>query len=232
MNQWSTTDTVRSSSLLRTKQFDAVREIRTLRPLNSWNPEKFAQAQIRGLVRQVFLSSGGVRQVVLSAVDPDTDVRSVCRRIGEELANEKVGHVAVVEGGQQVLRGTAAGSASLADGNAMRRDAKQVRDNLWLAPGLAGDEHVSREELHSHFLELKHDFEFSIVEASPVGYSDQAIASARAADGIILVLSARHTRRVTARAARNMLDFENVRVLGAVLADRTFPMPQKIYQRL
>jgi len=232
MNQWSTTPTLLSPAGLKTKEFDEVREIRALRPLNSWNPERFAQAQVRGLVRKVFLSSDAVRQVVLSAIEPDTEVRSVCRRIGEELARENVGDVAVVERVRRIPRGTVADAAPNEHRDAMRPCANRIRENLWLASGPLSDNHVALEELHSHLSGLKRDFEFSILEVAPVGHSDEAIVSARAADGIILVLSARHTRRVTASSVKQMLALANVRILGAVLADRTFPIPEKIYQRL
>jgi hypothetical protein len=231
MNQWSATPTLRSPSPLRAEEFDVVREIRTLRPLKLWNPEKFATAQIRGLVRQVFFSEEPVRQVVLSAVDPDTDVRPICRWIGEVLANERVGKVAVVDRGH-VACSMAVSSTLTEDRNAQRCHASHVRDNLWIAPGLASDNDIPREELHSRLSELKRNFEYSIVEVAPFGSSDEAIASASAADGIILVLSAKHTRRVTARTVKEMLALANLRILGAVLSERSFPIPEKIYQRL
>src|SRR5580698_3964415 len=55
-----------------------------------WNPDEFAREQIRGLVRKVFLSGAerSVRQVVFSAVEPEPDVRTVCRWVGEALAEE------------------------------------------------------------------------------------------------------------------------------------------------
>jgi hypothetical protein len=48
--------------------------------------------------------------------------------------------------------------------------------------------------------------------------------------GIILVLSAKHTRRVTALKIKNAL--RQVRLLGTVLSDREFPIPTSIYRRL
>jgi Mrp family chromosome partitioning ATPase len=55
---------------------------------------------------------------------------------------------------------------------------------------------------------------------------------ARVADGLILVLSAQRTRRATALKVKQMLEEAQVRILGAVLSDREFPMPERIYRRL
>jgi Mrp family chromosome partitioning ATPase len=55
---------------------------------------------------------------------------------------------------------------------------------------------------------------------------------ARLADGLILVLSARHTRRAAARRIKQLLDEARVQLLGTVLTDREFPIPERIYRRL
>ena len=62
-----------------------------------WDPESFAREQICGLVRHLFFSNADkpLHQIVFSAVDPETDVRSICRQIGEELALETAANVAV-----------------------------------------------------------------------------------------------------------------------------------------
>ncbi len=64
----------------------------------AWDPERFAQEQIRGLVRRVFSSNvpAPVRQVVFSAVESETDVNTICRRAGEVLAMETTGQIAIV----------------------------------------------------------------------------------------------------------------------------------------
>ena len=46
-------------------------EVRPIRPSGAWDPDRFARAQIRGLVRQIFSinTNRPVKQLVLSAVD-------------------------------------------------------------------------------------------------------------------------------------------------------------------
>jgi Mrp family chromosome partitioning ATPase len=52
------------------------------------------------------------------------------------------------------------------------------------------------------------------------------------ADGIILVLEAHNTRRAIARKIIETFEAAQVRVLGIVLSQRTFPLPEWMYRRL
>ena len=102
-----------------------------------WNPEDFAREQIRGLVRQVFFSNveRRVRQVVFSALDPETDVKSICRQVGEALALETEGSVAVVGEYPQALRDPEHYRSKNQDGSTSLREAAiRLRGNLWLVP--------------------------------------------------------------------------------------------------
>jgi hypothetical protein len=214
-------------------------------PAGRWNPEYFAREQIRALVRRVFFSSPErpVRQVVFSALEAETDVRSICRRVGEELALETEGSVAVVGEFSEDSHDLETSEAEMANHSArcgrttLRRTGSGQRGNLWLVPGLVpaigkdGDG-SSAAFLHSHLQEIRTEFEYSIVEASAAGESNQATVMAQFADGIILVLSARRTRKITARKIKDSLESAQARVLGTVLSDRDFPIPERIYRRL
>jgi Mrp family chromosome partitioning ATPase len=52
------------------------------------------------------------------------------------------------------------------------------------------------------------------------------------ADGVILVLDERRTRRATAREAKAVLQAANARLLGVVINERQFPIPESIYRKL
>jgi len=58
------------------------------------------------------------------------------------------------------------------------------------------------------------------------------MATAQFADGIILVVSAHRTRRIAARKIKEVLEAAQARILGTVLSDRIFPIPEGIYRRL
>jgi len=49
-------------------------------------------------------------------------------------------------------------------------------------------------------------------------------------DGVVLVLKANSSRRDSTREAIQQMQASNVRMLGAVLNQRTFPIPQRIYK--
>ncbi|HSY93252.1 MAG TPA: hypothetical protein VK812_17955 [Candidatus Binatus sp.] len=216
-------------------------ELKSVVEAGGWTPEKFGREQIQGLVRQVFLSNKGwpVRQVVFSALEPETDVKHICRQVGEALAVETMGRIVVVGeypqiSGERESSKPEISERSAKDGSAqVRRGAIRVRGNLWLVPAQETDgDRGATAWLHSYLDEMRRDFEYSIVEGPPAGESNEAMAMAQLADGIILVLSARHTRRITARKTKEMLEAAQVRILGTVLSDRVFPIPHGIYRRL
>jgi Mrp family chromosome partitioning ATPase len=61
---------------------------------------------------------------------------------------------------------------------------------------------------------------------------NDAVRLASVGDGIALVLKANTSRRETAQRVVREARAANVRVLGAVLNQRTFPVPESIYKRL
>jgi Mrp family chromosome partitioning ATPase len=167
-----------------------------------------------------------VRQVVFSAVEGETDVSTICRRAGEVLAMETTGQVAIVGDDRQSCR-----EEVLPESNKpLRQCATRLRGNLWFVPMCWRER--STVSLHVLMGEIRSQFDFSIVEAPPAGESNQAAAMAQFADGIILVLLAQRTRRVTAERVKETLEQAQARLLGAVLSEREFPVPEVIYRRL
>jgi hypothetical protein len=230
---------VMDSSLLQSPDvtWSAERDIVSF-PEGGWNPERFAHEQIQGLVRRVFLSNAmlPVRQVVFSAMEAETDVRSICRQVGEVLALETTGTVAVMGGFPRTVHDS--GTLDVPGEETrpgtippLRRISTRVGGNLWLVPGAASDDRLTTASLHSYLGELRREFEFSIVAAA-AGGSNETTAMAQFADGVILVLSAQRTRRVTARKVTQALEAGQARLLGTVLSDRLFPIPEGIYRRL
>jgi hypothetical protein len=216
---------------------EAVPEERRFPAPAPWNKETFADEQIRGLVRQVF-SPGlnpPVQQVVFSSVEHETDVRSLCTWVGKVLALEKPAEIAVIDETEVSLER----SSSRADFEAhsqyrtmpIRQLATRIHKNVWwVPPRSASPDTCHRPSLSAYMAELRREFEYSIVAAPASTTSSVALEMARFADGIILVLSAQHTRRTTALKVKNALG--RVRLLGTVLSDREFPMPASIYRRL
>jgi hypothetical protein len=232
---------IMSAGLLRAAESareEARSETGSLRPAAGWSPENFAREQIRGLVRQVFFSNAvhAVRQVVFSALEPETEVRSICRRVGEALAPEIEGRVAVVGPYPRVIQNAEKQREQSVDEDGstpLRQVATRVRGNLWLVPdGARGSDSSFSASWETFLGEVRREFEYSIVQGPPAGESDEATAMAQSADGIILVLSAQRTRRATARQVKQALQAAHANILGTVLGDRDFPIPDAIYRRL
>ena len=205
-----------------------------------WDPDDFAREQIWGLIRQVFFASlaSPVRQIVLAAVEPGTDVARICRQVGEALALETSRGVAVVNRGPENYQGSGKDRDRVRPGiegssTPLLEFATQVRSNLWLLPqGKILTSGVGAPNLHGRLSKLRREFEYSIVEGPPAAESSEAAVLGRSADGIILVLEAHRTRRAAARKIKRTLDAAGARVLGLVLTGRKFPIPEGIYRRL
>ena len=210
-----------------------------LQSIDSWNPKDFAREQIRRLVRQVFFSSEPqpARQVVFSGLEPGGYVGSICARVGEALAMETSADVAVVGTQLEDLDRAAswvedARNALRNESTPLRRMGLRLRKNLWFIPDEMVQVNVNSASLHSFFSDVRSEFEYSIVQAQRAGESSGTTETARVADGLILVVSARRTRRASALKIKQMLEEAQVRILGAVLSDREFPIPERIYRRL
>ena len=71
-----------------------------------------------------------------------------------------------------------------------------------------------------------------LIDAPPINTYVDAALLGRMADGLVMIVQANHTRREAAQRAKEILDAAGVRVLGAVLNKRTFPIPEFLYRRL
>jgi hypothetical protein len=207
------------------------------RETSDWNPEEFAREQIRGLVRRVFFTGGvrPVKQVVFSAAEPNTDVANICDQVGRALALETRAHIAVV------VREPWAGEMARAHPRYVARGvikswSTQIGINLWRVPGFGLRE--CREESGtgpywvSCLAGLRIEFEYAVIHGPVAGISSEASVLGQLSDGIILVLGAHSTRRATARKIKETLEAAQARILGTVLSERVFPVPERIYRRL
>jgi Mrp family chromosome partitioning ATPase len=80
--------------------------------------------------------------------------------------------------------------------------------------------------------ELRREFDYVLIDAPPLRGGDDTLMLGRNAEGVVLVLRANSSRRETARKAVQDLEAAQIRVLGAVLNHRTFPVPESIYKKL
>jgi Mrp family chromosome partitioning ATPase len=90
----------------------------------------------------------------------------------------------------------------------------------------------SLERFRERLAELRASFHYLLVSAPALGRETDATWIGQLADGIVLIVEAHQTRRETVRRAKEQLESARVRLLGAVLDQRTFPIPEKLYRRL
>lgn len=210
-----------------------------------WNSDRFEQEQLRGLVRQVFLPGWPrpARQVVLSTIDEGSEVASTAVRIGNMMAAELPGNIAVVEiSPLGSIAETTFGRSTPAQTDpdqrpaALRRSSRQILSNLWLVPSYvflgshpAG---LSASWLRGRLSELRLEFDYVLINAPAVNGSSETPLLGSLTDGIILTIAANTTRRAAARKSQFTLRQANVRLLGAILCERTFPIPERLYRKL
>ncbi|MFZ0772311.1 MAG: hypothetical protein WCA49_19110 [Candidatus Sulfotelmatobacter sp.] len=204
---------------------------------NTWDPEDFARQQIRGLVRRVFFAGGAraVKQVVFSAVEAHIDVASICEQAAQALALETHSHVALVDPKPEMAKNThchlhSRGTASI------KSWSTQMAVNLWRVPerglGECGEESGTGLHWLSCLAELRNEFEYVVIPGPAAGISSEAALLGQLTDGIILVLGAHSTRRAAALKIKETLEGAQSRILGTVLSERTFPIPERVYRRL
>ncbi|MBZ5705168.1 MAG: CpsD/CapB family tyrosine-protein kinase [Acidobacteriia bacterium] len=127
---------------------------------------------------------------------------------------------------------------SIAQPGAMRNFARQVSgSNLWvltcgsLAPQSPAAP-LSSEGLRARMADLRAEFDYVLIDTPPTNLYADAITLGRLSDGMILVLQSNATKREAAMKAKESCEIAQVRLLGAVLNKRTFPIPQQLYDRL
>jgi len=125
----------------------------------------------------------------------------------------------------------------LLEDSPIREHAHQLQPkNLWLFPGGPRDGDLSQmlhsEKARARLLEFGSEFQHVLINAAPVLRDPGVTALAQLSDGLVLVVEAHSTRREVARRVKEGLELANVRLLGAVLNNRRFPIPSVLYNRL
>lgn len=198
------------------------------------------------LVQRVFFLPGqdAPRSVVFCGVDQGDDSSSMCARVSEILAARAAGRVCLIDADRHspslYARYGIENQSGDTDGvgpGVAQNAARQIRGgNLWLSP--AGSRTAAREAIASldrardQISKLREQFDYVLISAPPVNLSADAIVYGQLADGVILVVKAGSTRRAAAMKAKESLEASNVKLLGAILSERTFPIPEALYRML
>lgn len=200
------------------------------------------------LVRRVFmLSTHEVpRVVVFCGVGQVDGAGGICTRAAQNLAHQTGSSVCVVEGtfespslhhyfGLDNSRGL---SDAILESGPIRdfvRSLKGINVSFLSGGSRCGGTQAlwKRERLRHVIAELRQEFSFVLIYGPPVGDKHiDALPLGQIADGVILILESMVTRREAARTAKENLFAANVNLLGAVLNNHTFSIPETIYRKL
>jgi len=88
------------------------------------------------------------------------------------------------------------------------------------------------EALRPRLIGLRDEFEFILIDSPPFLGSRDASLLGETAHGVVLVMQAGSARLESARKAKHELESVNVRLLGTVLNNREFPVPERIYRKI
>ena len=200
--------------------------------------------EIVKLVQRLFLSEQGPRRVVFAGTESGCGCSWMCARVAEELASQGRGTVCVVDCNlrspglhQQFGTENHHGLSDALLGPGPVRDyVHRWSRNLWLVSCGASPETgltmLGSERMRARIAELRATFDYVLIDAAPLSSCNDAIVLGGLVDGVVLTLKANSSRRETARNVLHELKTANVRVLGAVLNQRTFPIPESLYKKL
>jgi capsular exopolysaccharide synthesis family protein len=216
-------------------------------PSTTPQPVKPGLEEVNSFVQQVFLASGGnvPRTVVFTSTEPGTGCTWVAAHTAEVLAGRIAGSVCVVDAN---LRDPGLHSQFGLENRIGLAEFLQQPDpiraavhgtplpNLFvITAGKTAEDSVSllaSDRMRMRIHELRSEFDFVLIDAPAMSLGSDPIGLGSLSDGVVLVLKANASRKQTAKQAVASLQEGNAKVLGAVLNQRQFPIPEAIYKRL
>ena len=212
-------------------------------PILSGHASDAGAEEILRLVQRIFLSANGSapRQVVLCGVDDENGSSSICAKAGRTLAANSSRPVCLVDANFRSPRlsgmfGVEGTNPFAGPSAPLRGQCVKIGGNLWLAgPNILADNCrvlLPPIQLKERLGQLRDEFEYMLIDAPGTSVCGDALLLGLVADAAILVIEANNTRRLSARKAKDTLDAAGVRLLGTVLYDRLFPVPERLYRRL
>lgn len=198
--------------------------------------------QIHSLVQQLFFRQElpPVRHVAFAPVETSTETANLCLEVARVLAEEGKYDVGLIDAhSDRLLPQSGLLQTELQIPSPSHPLASwPIGPRLWMVPreswltnpeGQRAGQWVTEQDL-SRLRELTAEFDFSILWCAPVSWLTASIG--QACDGLVLVLTANKTRRLVAAQVKDRLNKAQVLLLGTVLAERRFPVPQGLYRSL
>ena len=188
--------------------------------------------QVRPLVQQLFFRPDAppLRHAAFAAADPGTDTAQLCLSVARILAEEGAHDIGLIDAspGSRLLEAR----LGLSGGGSQTR--RPLASRLWLATRSNwledDDSQTITDKSLSRLRHLTSQFDFSVLYCASM--SPLTTRLGRTCDGLVLVLTAHRTRRLVAAQIKEQLRRGGVPLLGTVLTERRFPVPQGLYRYL
>jgi non-specific protein-tyrosine kinase len=204
------------------------------------------------LVHRIFLTpdrlGGPIRSVVFSAVDTRDDSALLPAAAAELLTSRVTGRICLVDADFYApslhscygVTNEIGLIDALSNSGPVRSYARRLvqgpETSLWLLPsGSSGNRRellLTSEEVRARINDILAAFDYVIIAAPSMTQHPAVAALGGQVDGIVMIAEAGVTRRRAVRACADALRASGGRVLGTVLTNRTFPIPEAIYRLL
>lgn len=208
--------------------------------------EAIAREEELKLVQRIFLAKeDSPRMVLFSGFERDTGCASICIRAGEVLASQGEDSVCLVDIGFRVpslheycgVKNDRGLAEAMVESSPIQEFAQQLSPaNLWVIPAGFGAPQLNfakvADRLRARMEELRKTFRYVVVHSGSLWLNADAMLISKWTDGVVLILEAHSTRRDSARRIKESLAVANAKVLGVVLNNRTYPIPETLYSRL
>jgi Mrp family chromosome partitioning ATPase len=214
----------------------------------SYNLTSQTQREIVNLMQRLFVSVGTTapKVVMFAGVEHGSGCSWVCHRIVARLTTNLASSVCLVDANFH--------SPSFRK-NLEVEEAQDVTSVEWVLKPAHPDAYPRRktnlcmlsfkpptggrwqtqagiDRFQSQLSDLGTQFDYVLIDAPPLNSFAEAALLGRMTDGVVMVLHANKTRRDAALKAKTVLEAAGVRILGAVLNKRKFPIPEFLYRRL
>jgi capsular exopolysaccharide synthesis family protein len=201
---------------------------------------------VAALAQQIFIApaADAPRSVVFASTEPGAGCSWVCGHTAQALAGRISGTICVLDAnfadpGLHTFFGLDNRGAGLAQAliqpDPIRNFVRPTsQPTLWMIPAGSPtpESLLASDRMRLRIAELRAEFDFVLLDSPAISVNNDAVALGSFSDGVVLVLKAHSSKRNTAKQAVEEMQAGKAKVLGAVLNQRTYPVPQKIYDWL
>jgi Mrp family chromosome partitioning ATPase len=194
------------------------------------------------LVQRVFLSTLATKIVMFTGVEAGECAKWLTACTAEILADARCGNVCLLDAdlaAPSLHRHFGIGNQkglcdALWKGIPIQEVTQQIGENLWVVPSGPQQEavQITPSTFQAATVDLLGLCDYVLISAPECDHYATIGSIGVAVQGAILVLDATRTRRIAAQSAKAALDAANIRVLGSVFHNRSFPIPEFLYSRL